>query len=170
MELTFNVKPNSGHMALAELERLNVVKFVITQSVDGLHQVAGTRNVVELHGSIRKVRCTKCDFKRELDGPRMKYRQSAPKCDSLLRPDVVWLGEPLPEDAWKLAVELCNRAGAILVVGTSCVVMPAGYLPYMVKRRGGIVIEVNVEPSAITPMADVFLQGKAAEVLSEIVR
>ncbi len=169
MSIVFRAKPNDGHRALAELESMGILKCVITQNVDGLHQLAGSRCVVELHGSIRRVRCTSCSYREELVEPPTEIPPRCPRCGALLRPDVVWFGEPLPSDAWNKAVELCSKADAILVVGTSGVVMPAASLPYLVKSHGGIVIEVNVKPSALTSVADVFLQGRAAEVLPKIV-
>ncbi len=170
MEIVFRARPNAGHIALAELERMDVLKCVITQNVDGLHQEAGSRCVIELHGSIRRVRCLLCDYRQSLTELPQEIPPRCPRCGSLLRPDVVWFGEPLPEDAWRRAVELCGQADVILVVGTSGVVMPAGYLPYIVKRGGGKVIEVNIEPSAITPITDVFVSGKAGCALPAIVK
>jgi len=169
MEIVFRAKPNPAHYALAELEALEVLKCVITQNVDGLHQLAGSRCVVELHGSIRRVRCTSCNYREELCAPPNQIPPKCPRCGSLLRPDVVWFGEPLPSDAWSRALDLCRRADAILVVGTSGVVMPAASLPYIVKSGGGVVIEVNVEPSALTSIADIFVKGRASEVLPKLV-
>ncbi len=169
MEIVFRARPNAGHIALAELERMGVLKCVITQNVDGLHQEAGSKCVIELHGSIRRVRCSSCGYRQSLTEPPQEIPPRCPCCGSLLRPDVVWFGEPLPEDAWRRAVELCEQADAMLVVGTSGVVMPAGYLPYIVKRGGGKVIEVNIEPSAITSITDVFVSGKAGRALPAIV-
>ncbi len=169
MEIVFRAKPNPGHYALAELESMGVLKCVITQNVDGLHQLAGSRCVIELHGSIRRVRCTSCSYREEISEPPKEVPPRCPRCGALLRPDVVWFGEPLPPQALEKAWELCNLADTIIVVGTSGVVMPAGMLPYLVKQHGGTVIEVNVSPSAITNIADIFLRGRASEVLPKLV-
>ncbi len=168
-EVVYRAEPNPGHRAISELETIGVVKAVITQNVDGLHQRAGSRNVVELHGSLWRARCMKCGAVYRLDKPVEEIPPRCPRCGGLLRPDVVWFGEPLPQDAWERAVELASRSDAVLVVGTSGVVYPAAYIPRIAKDHGAVVVEVNVEESAITPIADFFLRGKAGEVLPRLV-
>jgi NAD-dependent deacetylase len=168
MEIIQRARPNPGHLALVELERLGLLRCVITQNVDGLHQRAGQRCVVELHGNIWRARCVRCGYRLVFTEPPREVPPRCPRCGGLLRPDVVWFGEPLPEDAWRTAVELAEMSRAVLVVGTSGVVMPAAYIPHIVKQHGGIIVEVNIEPSAITPIADVFLKGKAGEVLPRL--
>ncbi|NPA97442.1 MAG: NAD-dependent deacylase [Crenarchaeota archaeon] len=169
MEIVFRARPNPGHLALAELERMGLLKCVITQNVDGLHQLAGSRCVVELHGSIRRVRCVSCSYRAELSEPPREIPPRCPRCGSLLRPDVVWFGEPIPRDALEKAFDLCERADAILVIGTSGKVMPAAMLPQIVRSRGGAVVEINIEESDITPIATVFVRGRASEVLPKLV-
>ncbi|AEC52544.1 NAD-dependent deacetylase [Pyrococcus sp. NA2] len=167
-------RPNPAHMALAELEKLGIIKAVITQNVDDLHREAGTENLIELHGNIFRVRCTKCDFKEYVKGKRLLEEileedlPKCPNCGSLLRPDVVWFGEPLPEKELNEAFRLAEKSDVIIVIGTSGLVYPAAYVPYIVKESGGTVVEVNIENSAITPIADFFLKGKAGEVLPKI--
>lgn len=168
MRVVFSARPSPGHIALARLERLGVIRCVITQNVDGLHQEAGSRCVVELHGSIRRVRCARCGYRRVLTAPPSDIPPRCPRCGGLLRPDVVWFGEPLPRDAWERAAELVEEADAMLVVGTSGSVMPAASLPFIARGRGAAIVEVNVEPSTITPIATVFLRGRASEVLPAI--
>ncbi len=168
-------KPNPAHYALAELERMGILKAVITQNVDDLHREAGSRGLIELHGNIFRVRCTSCsytenlkesgrldEFLEERDLPR------CPKCGSLLRPDVVWFGEPLPQTALAEAFSIAEKADLVLVIGTSGLVYPAAYIPYIVKERGGKVVEVNTERSGITPIADIFLRGRAGEVMGKL--
>lgn len=176
MRKILRAKPNPAHYALARLEEIGVLKAVITQNVDDLHREAGTKNLIELHGNIFRVRCTSCDYRENLkeSGRVHEFVESrelprCPRCGSLLRPDVVWFGEPLPKEALEKAFNLAERADAVIVVGTSGVVYPAAYIPYIVKERGGRVIEVNVERSGVTPVADVFLRGKAGEVLPKLV-
>ncbi|WP_099210803.1 NAD-dependent protein deacetylase [Thermococcus henrietii] len=176
MRRILDAKPNPAHYALAELERMGVLKAVITQNVDDLHREAGTRNPIELHGNIFRVRCTSCPYRENLkeSGRVHEFVDSkdlprCPRCGSLLRPDVVWFGEALPRGTLEEAFRLAEKADAVIVVGTSGVVYPAAYIPYIVKEHGGRVIEVNVERSGITPIADVFLRGKAAEVLPKLV-
>lgn len=167
--LVLKATPNPAHYALAELEKLGILKCLITQNVDDLHERAGSRSVVHFHGEILFARCTSCGFRLKWSEPPSEIPPRCPKCGSLLRPDVVWFGEPIPEEALRRALHEASRADVILVVGTSGVVQPAGSIPYIVKEHGGTVIEVNVEESAITPVADVFLRGKAGEVLPKLV-
>ena len=168
-ELVYRAGPNPGHRAVAELEAIGVVKAVITQNVDGLHQRAGSRNVVELHGSLWRARCVECGAVYRLDKPVEEAPPRCPRCGGLLRPDVVWFGEPLPRDAWERAVELASRSDVVLVVGTSGVVYPAAYIPRIAKDHGAVLVEVNVEESAITPTADFFLRCRSGEVLPRLV-
>jgi len=176
MRKILEARPNPAHYALAELEEMGILKGVITQNVDDLHREAGTKNIIELHGNIFRVRCTSCTYRENLkaSGRVREFVNSediprCPRCGSLLRPDVVWFGEPLPRDALERAFRLAEKADVVIVVGTSGLVYPAAYIPYIVKEHGGRVIEVNVERSGITPIADVFLRGKAGEVLPKLV-
>ena len=175
MDLIRKARPNRAHYALAELERMGILKAVITQNVDDLHREAGSRNVLELHGNIFRVRCTSCSYRENLkESGRLdeflKERDlpKCPRCGSLLRPDVVWFGEPLPRKSLEEAFRLAERADLVLVIGTSGVVYPAAYVPQIVKETGGKVIEINPEESGITPIADVFIRGKAGEVMGEL--
>lgn len=172
MELIARAKPNPGHIALARMEEAGIIKAIITQNVDGLHQRAGSKKVLELHGSIWRVRCINpgCGYKSRVREPPKEIPPHCPRCGSLLRPDVVWFGEPLPSRVWEQAVIEASNADLVLVVGTSGVVMPAAMIPLLVKQHGGVIVEVNVEPSNITASADIFLKGKAGEILPEIGR
>lgn len=169
MHLVYSAKPNSGHLALVDLERMGILRCIVTQNVDGLHTIAGSKCVVELHGSIRRGRCVECNFKVVFDAPPEVVPPKCPKCGGLLRPDVVWFGEAIPSDALNKAMQLFSKADVALVIGTSGVVYPAGYFPHIVKEKGGAVIEVNIDESAITPIADVFIRGRAGEILPKIV-
>ncbi len=170
MNLIMRARPNPGHEALAKLEGLGIIKAVVTQNVDGLHQRAGSRRVVELHGSIWRVKCSNpaCTFKARISEPPEEIPPKCPSCGHYLRPDVVWFGEPLPQDAWREAVSLAKVSDAVLVIGTSGAVYPAAYIPLIVKEGGGTVIEVNVAESSITPYADIFLKGRAGDVLPRL--
>ena len=167
-EIVYNARPNPGHYAVAKLEEAEVVRAVVTQNVDGLHQRAGSKRVIELHGSLWRARCTKCGAVYRLEKPVEEVPPRCPRCGSLLRPDVVWFGEPLPQEAWEEAVRLMAASDVVIVVGTSGVVYPAAYLPKLAKESGAAVVEINVEESAITPIADVFIRGKAGEVLPRL--
>ena len=169
-------KPNPAHYSLVELEKMGILKAVITQNVDDLHREAGTKNLIELHGNIFRVRCTSCEFREHLkesgriDEILSEDLPKCPKCGSLLRPDVVWFGEPLPSKELNEAFKLAKEADVVIVVGTSGLVYPAAYIPYIVKDSGGVVIEINVQKSGITPIADFFLRGKAGEILPKLVQ
>ncbi|RLG88944.1 MAG: NAD-dependent protein deacylase [Thermoprotei archaeon] len=170
MEIIRKARPNPAHRALARMEAAGILKAVITQNVDGLHTLAGSRNVIELHGNIWEVKCSNpaCDFKSRLEEPPEEVPLKCPICGTLLRPDVVWFGEPLPPDAWEKAVREASEADLVIVVGTSGAIMPAALIPTIVKDRGGKVIEVNISESAITPIADVFIKRRASEALPKI--
>ncbi|WP_297436276.1 NAD-dependent protein deacetylase [Thermococcus sp.] len=177
MRLIEGVKPNRAHYALVELERMGLLKALITQNVDNLHREAGSRKLIELHGNIFRVRCPSCDHREDLTesgglGNFLARRSlpKCPKCGSLMRPDVVWFGESLPNAPLEEAFSLARRADLVLVIGTSGVVYPAAYIPYMVKENGGTVIEVNTSESGITPIADVFLRGKAGDVMDRLLK
>jgi NAD-dependent deacetylase len=165
-------QPNPGHRAIAELESLLPSVSVITQNIDGLHQAAGSRRVYELHGSIRRFKClserhtgfTRADFAGQTELP-----PRCPHCGDLIRPDVVWFGENLPHDVLAAAYDLSESCAVMLVVGTSGVVQPAASLPYLAAGSGAFVIDVNLEPDEIAPIAGLFLQGKGGEILPQLV-
>jgi NAD-dependent deacetylase len=167
--LLAEIAPNPAHRALAELEP-RVERFtLVTQNIDGLHRLAGSHNVLELHGNLWRVRCTGCG--ESFDRPREKL-PPLPKCEacgSLLRPDVVWFGEALPEDVWNKASSAVAACDAMLVVGTSAVVYPAAGLVELARGSGARIIEVNLEPSAASSLADVCLHGRAGEILPALV-
>ena len=164
------VQSNPGHVAVAQMETLLPGLVVVTQNVDGLHAAAGSSDVVELHGNIRRVRCL--DNAHPFEGtlpPWVDGHEQAPPpcpaCGSPLRPDVVWFGEMLPADAVQRAWSLAERCDSLLLVGTSGTVWPAAELPLVARRHGATVIEVNPTRSELTHAADHFLQGPAGVVL-----
>lgn len=173
--LVGDAAPNPGHRALVDLEKLVGEVVILTQNVDGLHVRAGSRDVVELHGSLERFRCSaKCRGDLSLvDLSRIKYDQehapACPQCGARIRPDVVWFGESLPPAALSRAAEVASACAVMLVVGTSGVVQPAASLPREAKRAGAVIIEVNPQESEITSLADVFLRGPSGEVLPQIV-
>lgn len=165
--------PNPGHLALAEMEAAGRIVAVITQNTDGLHQAAGTKRVVELHGSGRTVECLVCG-RRE---PRAEVQarldvEMPPKCrqcgSAMLKPTVVLFGEAMPAGAVQEAFDLAERADVILVVGSSLVVYPAADVPLMAIRSGARMIVVNAEPTPFDRLAEVVIHGRAGEVLPEI--
>jgi len=160
--------PNAGHLALADLERRVASFTLVTQNVDGLHQKAGSRTVIEIHGSIWILRCSQCD--------RSWVDYSVPlplvphcACGAMARPGVVWFGEQLPHDAWLTAEKAAVGCDVFLVVGTSAAVYPAAGLADTARSAGAKVIEVNVEKTAISHAVDFSLTGPAGEILPKLV-
>ena len=165
------VQPNPGHHALVELEKRLEKNFtLVTQNVDGLHQAAGSRNVLEIHGAIRRVRCSGCGIITDRGVEALPELPRCDQCNELLRPDVVWFEEALPEGIWKRAVDAVQTCDCFLVVGTSAVVYPAAGLIDVAKMEGADVIEVNLQPSAASGRVDVLLLGPSGTTLPELVR
>jgi NAD-dependent deacetylase len=168
-------KPNPGHEALVRMEAAGRLSAIITQNTDGLHLAAGSKRVIELHGSGRTVECLDCGARE----PRSEVQsrldvEMPPRCRScgsqLLKPTVVLFGEPMPAAAVKEALELARQADAILVVGTSLVVYPAAEIPLVALRSGARMIVVNAEPTPFDGLAEVVIHGRSGEVLPEIAR
>lgn len=176
MELTkkAQAEPNPAHYAIAELERMGIVKAVITQNIDMLHQRAGSKKVYELHGSIEKLKCLDCrkEYLWE-DFIDMLQKGEIPRCKACgswyVKPNVVLFGEPLPSDVLYQAIEESRRADAFLVVGSSLVVYPAAELPYIAKSNGAKMILVNAESTLADHIFDVVIYGKAGKILPKIV-
>ncbi|MGI0006577.1 MAG: SIR2 family NAD-dependent protein deacylase [Nitrosotalea sp.] len=162
-----DANPNPGHVSIAELEKHKQVS-VLTQNIDGLHQRAGSSHVYELHGSIITIKCTVCDFR---DGTTSKFSELPPlcKCGNMLRPDVVWFGEALPQDVWGSAMEEAVSCDIMIVVGTSLVVSPANLLPVYAKQNGATLVEVNIEDTPMSSSMDVSLRASATKALPELV-
>lgn len=170
MEKVFSAEPNKAHYAFAELERLGILKCLITQNVDDLHERAGSRNVIHLHGSLRVVKCTSCENSFEVEEPpKIPPLPKCDKCGSLLRPGVVWFGEMLPPDVLERAMREVGKADVIIVAGTSAVVQPAASLPLIVKRNGGVIIEINPDETPLTAIADYSLRIKAGGMMGSLV-
>jgi NAD-dependent deacetylase len=171
-EKVASCRPNPAHAALAALEGRVADFLLVTQNVDGLHAAAGSTLLFELHGSLWRTRCTACGVRREdrrLSLPDLPPRCPEPSCDAWLRPDVVWFGEPLPEEAVTAALAAARRAEFVLVVGTSSIVYPAAALPQIARSAGAFVVEVNPEETPLTRLAHVSIRGTAAEVVPAIV-
>jgi NAD-dependent deacetylase len=173
IELLRDARPNPAHLALAELEGVGVLRTVITQNIDGLHQKAGSRDVVEFHGGPGFV-CMRCGAEASIgeEALRGAHAGRAPRhgCGGILRPAVVLFGEEIPPAAARRARDAVLGAGALLVVGTSAQVHPAAGLPDLARSRGAPIVEVNIEPTTLTPHASLSLRGKAGEVLPAIAR
>jgi len=168
-QLVAGVQPNPAHHALAELERRVPQFTLITQNVDGLHQRAGSRAVVELHGNITRTKCFEEDTLVETWPETSEVPPRCPRCGGLLRPDVVWFEESLPAAALALAHERSAACDVFLSIGTSTVVYPAAELPFHALASGATVVEINPQPTPLTAKAEYVLAGAAGEVLPELV-
>ena len=173
-------KPNSAHLALVELEKKFNDFLLLTQNVDSLHRLAGTKKILELHGNIFRARCLSCGAvaehiydERMVMTDALKTKTPLPHCGcgGLLRPDIVWFGEPIPQDIWEESVSfLQGSANAALIIGTSSVVWPAAFIPEIARQNQVHTIEINLEPTPISDSVDVALFGKAGEILPQIIK
>lgn len=166
-------EPNNAHRAIVGLEKLGLVKTVVTQNIDCMHQRAGSSDVIEFHGTLEKLVCTECG--RRFPAVATLLESSLPactECGGLLKPDVVFFGEGIPEEAAGRAFDLADNTSCVLVVGTTGEVMPACMIPHNAARRGAKIIEVNIVPSEFTRsgLSNIFLCGKAGSVLPELVK
>lgn len=164
-ELVSAVAPNPGHISLAQIEQRVPHFTLITQNIDGLHQKAGSVNVLELHGNLSRVKCF--DEERLVDAwaETEELPPRCPHCNGLLRPDVVWFGEMLPLDALQGAIKAARAADVFLSVGTSGVVQPAASLPIEARGRGAVVVEINPNETPLSEIMDYNLRGPAGIIL-----
>ena len=184
--------PNPAHLALARWEVQGVVRAVVTQNIDTLHERAGSKKVIKLHGSINRLRCEACGFRQGLDESQLQQwiarlsregvdrRQArrllqetfpaCPYCGGKRRPDVVLFEDLLPQEAWLEAQQEASRCHILLVIGTSGLVYPAAEIPLLAKRSGATLIEINPQPTSLTSHADLFLAGKAGQVMEELMQ
>jgi NAD-dependent deacetylase len=159
-ELIARAEPNAGHDALVKLENRSVKFTLITQNVDGLHERAGSRNMVRLHGSIWEERCSLCG--KPATGLCLMCRAST-------RPGVVWFGEALDPGVWDNAQKAVESAGVLLVIGTSAVVYPAASLVPLAKKSGATVVEINPDETSMSSAADYSLRGPAGKILPQLI-
>jgi len=170
-EIIQNVKPNPGHYMLAELEDLFQFVTIITQNVDGLHQKSGSSNVIELHGNIYRNYCIQCG--KRYDYKKMKRQNGAPtcvECGGLIRPDVVWFGEPLPVETIQEAERYAAAADVMFSIGTSAVIYPAAELPRTAKNHHAYLVEINPEHTDISLIADETIRMESGKALPELLK
>ena len=170
-ELLFSARPNDGHYALAELEKLGILRCLITQNVDNLHRAAGHRELLEIHGNATLSRCIECSKRWPRDALEVDPENLPPHCNEcggVVKSDTVSFGEPIPEDVLAQCLEQGERADCCIVAGTSATVYPAAQIPLDVLNRGGQLIEINLYQSEITPSCAVHLWGGAAATLSQL--
>ena len=165
-ENIFSANPNPGHATISELEKFcNVI--VLTQNIDGLHQRAGSTNVLELHGSIVRIKCTVCNY---IDTISDEFDKLPPlcKCGNILRPDVVWFGEALPQKVWENAIVHASTCDTMIIAGTSLVVSPANTLPIYAKQNNATLIEVNPEETVMSKEMDLSIRETSAIALPKL--
>jgi len=173
-DMFFNVidkaVPNPAHKVLAEWEQKDLIKAIITQNIDNLHQKSGNKNVIEFHGNTRNLVCLNCHRITPVKQARMHQNPViCPYCGGLLKPDFVFFGEPIPPEAYTASLEHTNKADVYLIIGTTGIIMPASLIPYEAKKNGAKIIEINVAPSNYTSsITEIFLQGKAGDILTEL--
>ena len=163
-------KPNAAHYGLAELEQNGLLHAVVTQNIDNLHTEAGSNEVFEFHGNSRMLVCTECSRKYDA---QQKVHEELPICDhckKVLKPDFIFFGEGIPELAYKKSIEAAQKADIVIVIGSTGEVYPASQIPVFAKQNGAKIIEINTEKTLFTnQITDVFLQGKASEVMKKII-
>lgn len=168
------IHPNEAHKVMAKMEQRGMLKCVVTQNIDFLHQEAGSRNVYEFHGTAGRVICTKegCSYEvkpQDMDLSDMPPR--CPRCGALLKPDFVFFGEGIPQETYKKSFDAAEKADVVIVVGTTGEVMPAGMIPILAKRHGATVIEINPSRSSLTnTCTDIYIAAKAGEALGLIAK
>jgi NAD-dependent deacetylase len=187
-------QPNDGHRAMAELERMGVLKHTITQNIDNLHFAAGNVSVTEIHGNRTRVRCIDCGARwpwdeflaraadarshstdtsdanvAEVGGVMLRMPPECPLCAGMVKSDTVMFGEPIPREFLRECQEQTDRADCMLIVGTSAAVVPAAYFPQMVLEAGGALVEVNTEDTPFTPHAAASLRGPSGVLLPQLV-
>ena len=162
-----NAQPNEGHKAIAELEKYAEV-VVLTQNIDGLHQRGGSAKVLELHGSIIKIKCTVCDFNEEIKSEISTVPPMC-KCGNILRPDVVWFGEGLPQDVWQEAIIHASQCDLMIIAGTSLVVSPANTLPLYAKQNNAFLLEINPENTEMSSEMNMEIRNSSAIALPKLV-
>lgn len=165
-EVIEQARPNAAHLALARLEQLGFLRSVITQNVDGLHQEAGNSRVIEFHGNNRVVTCLQCGTRYPSRKLVLDTLPPYCSCGGVLKPEMVFFGEPIPSEALSRAYEEASSCRVVLVIGTSAQVQPAASIPFMARRAGAKIIEVN--PEHCLP-SDLYLEGPAEEVLPQLV-
>ncbi len=161
-----DARPNPGHFALAELENQKKKFTLVTQNIDGLHQMAGSRNVLEMHGNLWEIKCTKCGLiTKDYRVPLEELPPLCPSCGGMGRPNVVWFGELIPMEVIDKTLKAIEDCEVMLIIGTSGVVEPAASMGLVAKQAGKTVIEINIEHTPNSPLFDLTILGRSGEVL-----
>lgn len=164
-------KPNPAHYALVKLEKMIARFLLLTQNIDNLHRRAGSENILELHGNIFRTRCLQCNNITAYEHPEEISKNFLPKCacDGLLRPDVVWFGESIPQKIWQDSMDFLSQADTVLICGTSGVVWPAAAIPEIAQQNNIKTIEINLEHTPVSSVVDISILGKAGEIMQSII-
>ena len=167
--LVNSAKPNPAHTGLARMEQKGFLQHIITQNVDNLHQAAGSQNVIEYHGNSSCLSCLYCSNKYTMAEKRHEHIPTC-ECGKILKPDIVFFGESIPEDALDFSFQLSKKAGTLLVIGTSAQVSPANSIPQIAARNLARIIEINKERTWLTDeLTDIFIEGEAGEIITGLV-
>jgi NAD-dependent deacetylase len=165
-----NAVPNEGHFALKDMEDDGFLKHIITQNIDNLHQIAGSRAITEIHGNRTKLRCVECNSRWHLEEfPMDELPPHCTACGGVVKGDTVMFGEPIPRDALDECVNQTWQCDCMLLIGTSAVVYPAAGFPVDVKGKGGVLIEVNPNETPLTRLSDIVIRAAAGQALPRIV-
>ncbi len=163
-------EPNAAHFALTKMEKAGLLQSIITQNIDNLHQKAGNSEVYEFHGNSRDLVCMNCSKKHTVSDVDLSVLPPlCEKCGGILKPDFVFFGEPIPEPANSKSWAEADNADVFILIGTTGEIMPASMIPFRAKEKGKKIIEINITTSNYTSIADVFLQGKATEMMKMLV-
>jgi NAD-dependent deacetylase len=169
-ELFRDKKPNPGHYVLAKMEKFFPHFVVVTQNIDGLHRVAGSTDIIELHGNLGRDKCSRENVL--IDRAEARTTDDGlfvcPRCGAYLRPDVVWFGEALPRDALDRAFQEAMQCDVLMSIGTSSLVEPAASLPRIAQQAGAFIVEINPDETPLSQSADVVLRGKSGAVLPKL--
>lgn len=165
-----DVEPNKAHLVLAKMEKEDLLEAVITQNIDNLHQEAGSKNVFEFHGNSRRLICLNCGYKCKADKQTLEdIPPKCPECGKVLKPDFVFFGEQIPQEARTHSFNEAELADAFILIGTTGEVIPAAMIPKIASGNGAHIIEINVKKSNYTEkITDVFLRGKATEEMAKL--
>lgn len=167
-----NSFPNNAHKGLAELEKRGLLKCVITQNIDNLHQKAGNKTVYEYHGNSQFLTCTSCGKKHKVS--ETDLTNLPPKCNTckgILKPDFVFFGEGIPQRVAEISVDEAYKADLMIIIGTTGDVMPANLIPSLAKQNGSAIVEINTKPSNYThSVSDIFLEGEAGKIMKLILK
>lgn len=165
-----HAKPNPAHMVLAKMEKSNILKAIITQNIDNLHQEAGSKNVFEFHGNAKQMICTSCSKHFEPKDINLKdLPVICDRCSGLVKPDFIFFGEGIPPVAFEQSVKAAEQSDVMLIIGTTAEVMPAGQMPLIAKSKGAKIIEINPQPSNLTNyITDIHLQGGASDIMEKL--